>query len=246
MAVFRVIKNENYTTVCNEHLQDKMLSLKAKGLLTMMLSLSDSWNYSVSGLVAICKEGRTAVESALKELKDRGYLVVEKLAPEKGERNQFEYVYNIYESPSRGLSQGSGNLPLENIEQLNTNNKGGVDDLMCTQPESDCKLGSIAQSTESKGRFAPPTRDDVLKYAREKGYADITPTEAARFMAYYESNGWMVGRNKMRSWRAAVTNWHLRNNIGSKPQRKEPEYTPPAGYLERLREFESKHFGGAS
>lgn len=99
---------------------------------------------------------------------------------------------------------------------------------------------------ESKGRFATPTRDDVLKYAREKGYSDITPNEADRFIAYYESNGWMVGRNKMKNWRAAVTNWHLRNNIGSNQQRKEPEYTPPDGYLESLLEYERNNFGGAS
>lgn len=62
--------------------------------------------------------------------------------------------------------------------------------------------------TESR-RFAPPTRDEVAAYAREKGY-DGFPVD--RFIAYYESNGWMVGRTKMKSWKAAMSNWWLRED----------------------------------
>ena len=63
MPVFRVEKNNNYTTMCNYHLRDQNLSLKAKGLLSMCLSLSDSWDYSINGLVVISKEGRDAILS---------------------------------------------------------------------------------------------------------------------------------------------------------------------------------------
>lgn len=62
-----------------------------------------------------------------------------------------------------------------------------------------------------RGRFAPPTRDEVEAYAREKGY-DGFPAD--RFVAYYESKGWIVGRTKMKSWKAAVTNWWLREDKG--------------------------------
>jgi len=65
MAVFRVEKNANYTTMSNYHLRDKQLSLKAKGLLSFCLSLPDTWDYSIMGLAAVCKEGRDCIMSTL-------------------------------------------------------------------------------------------------------------------------------------------------------------------------------------
>lgn len=75
MAVIRTIKNEDYTTMCNTHLRDKNLSLKAKGLLSMMLSLPGKWHYSVKGLEGICKESKNTINSVLNELEDNNYLV---------------------------------------------------------------------------------------------------------------------------------------------------------------------------
>lgn len=123
MAVFRVHKTKNYTLMSNHHLRDKNLSLKAKGLLSVMFSLPDSWNYSIPGLCAILKENETAVKSTIKELKATGYLVVDKKKPCKEEgRSKFEYIYNIYETPQEvpdndiiqeAPQQGIENLPLE-------------------------------------------------------------------------------------------------------------------------------------
>lgn len=123
MAVFRVHKTKNYTLMSNHHLRDKNLSLKAKGLLSVMFSLPDSWNYSIPGLCAILKENETAVKSTIKELKATGYLVVDKKKPCKEEgRSKFEYIYNIYETPQEVPNndiiqappqQGIENLPLE-------------------------------------------------------------------------------------------------------------------------------------
>lgn len=123
MAVFRVHKTKKYTLMSNHHLRDKNLSLKAKGLLSVMFSLPDSWNYSIPGLCAILKENETAVKSTIKELKATGYLVVDKKKPCKEEgRSKFEYIYNIYETPQEVPNndiiqvppqQGIENLPLE-------------------------------------------------------------------------------------------------------------------------------------
>ena len=92
--VFKVEKNKNYTVMSNYHLRDKNLSLKAKGLLSFMLSLPDDWDYSLNGLCSICKESEGAIKSTLKELKDNGYLVIEKV---RGEKGYFEYNNIIYE-----------------------------------------------------------------------------------------------------------------------------------------------------
>lgn len=129
MSVFRVNKTKDYTVMSNYHLRDKGLSLKAKGLLSMMLALPDDWDYSVNGLVAICKEDVRAVKSALAELKERGYLVVTKLYP-NGARKRIEYVYDIFEKPQDAHGQEVHgqevqNVPLQNVDvqnvaQLNT------------------------------------------------------------------------------------------------------------------------------
>ena len=117
MSVIRVQKNRNYTVMSNVHLKDKNLSLKAKGLLSVVLSLPDDWNYSIGGLVSICKENDTAVKSAMKELKSAGYIRVTKLNPSETESGRFEYVYDIFENPQTEKQevekQGIENLPIE-------------------------------------------------------------------------------------------------------------------------------------
>ena len=72
MAVFRIERTRDYTVMSNHHLKDTALSLKAKGLLSMMLSLPDEWNYTTRGLAAICKEGVDAIGGALRELEKGG------------------------------------------------------------------------------------------------------------------------------------------------------------------------------
>lgn len=75
MAVFRIERTRDYTVMSNHHLRNGKLSLKAKGLLSMMLSLPEDWNYTTRGLAAICKEGVDAIGGALRELETAGYIV---------------------------------------------------------------------------------------------------------------------------------------------------------------------------
>lgn len=127
MSIIRVEKNRNYTVINNEFLRNKDLSLKAKGLLAVCLSLPDTWNWSIAGLVAICKESITSVRSSLKELEEHGYVTILKTKDDKG---RFIYEYTIYETPV-SVSPDIQNLHLdnltvetsevENVKQLNTN-----------------------------------------------------------------------------------------------------------------------------
>lgn len=99
MAVFKVEKTKNYTIMSNHHLQNKNLSLKAKGLLSYMLSLPEDWDYSLAGLVANCKESKTALTTALNELKKNKYVIIEKMYANQTKSKRIEYVYNIFEEP---------------------------------------------------------------------------------------------------------------------------------------------------
>ena len=97
MAVFRIEKTRDYTVMSNHHLRNVGLSLKSKGLLSMMLSLPEDWNYTTRGLAKICKEGTDSIGSALKELERAGYIVRNRLRDSKGKIVDVEYV--IYETP---------------------------------------------------------------------------------------------------------------------------------------------------
>lgn len=108
MAYFRVNKSKNYTVMSNHHLRDKNLSLRAIGLLSKMLSLPDNWDYSIKGLVAICKDKGPTVRGALSELKEQGYVVVTKLMPGTTSSGRIEYVYDIYESPRNQTGEKQG------------------------------------------------------------------------------------------------------------------------------------------
>ena len=127
MAVIRVEKNQNYTCMSNYHLKEKNMSLKAKGLLSLMLSLPDDWDYSIKGLASICKENETSIKNTLTELKEFGYLEVIKNAPNSSNGGRISYEYIVHEKPIQDIEkQGVENLgveilPLENQVQLNTN-----------------------------------------------------------------------------------------------------------------------------
>ena len=92
MAVIRVEKNRNFTTMSNYHLRDKELSLKAKGLLSQILSLPDEWDYSVRGLASICLEGKDCIVATLKELENKGYLVRKQLRDVNCRLSGIEYI----------------------------------------------------------------------------------------------------------------------------------------------------------
>ncbi len=99
MAVFRVERTHNYTVMSNYHLRDKGLSLKAKGLLSQMLSLPEDWDYTLAGLAKINAEGRDAIRAAVQELERAGYIRRNRVRDDKGCLRGTEYV--IYERPQQ-------------------------------------------------------------------------------------------------------------------------------------------------
>lgn len=165
MAVIRVNNTKGFTVMSNYHFQDKEISLKAKGLLGLMLSLPSNWDYSVNGLVAIIKENKAAVQSALKELEEHKYLKRTRVQDETG---RFDYVYDIYEKPYDKLpwtenqcteNQCTENRCTENQPQINTNkqstNKQNTKELSTNEyKEKNIKKESvnsvIAEYTENK------------------------------------------------------------------------------------------------
>ena len=97
MAVFRVEKTRNYTVMSNQHLRDKRLSLKAKGLLSLMLSLPEDWDYTTKGLARICKDGVDSICATVRELEGSGYIVRKRERRADGTLGGIEYT--ILEQP---------------------------------------------------------------------------------------------------------------------------------------------------
>lgn len=112
------IKNSNYTTISNVFLRDNKLSLKAKGLLTIILSLPETWDFSIKGICATIKEGTTAVYSAIDELKECGYCKVVTNRNEKGMIIGTDYTF--YENPNME-NLNMDNQRVDNQSQINTN-----------------------------------------------------------------------------------------------------------------------------
>lgn len=158
MAVFRVSKTRDYTVMSNYHLKDTRLSLKSKGLLSMMLSLPEEWNYTTRGLAAICKEGVDSIGTALKELERSGYMQRNRVRDEKGKITDTEYI--IFEKPQEKpdtdyqntakpytenpyMDKPNTEAPCtENPAQLNTNisnTKKSNTDLSNTYPIKSCR-----------------------------------------------------------------------------------------------------------
>ena len=114
MAVFRVERNRGYTVMSNHHLRNRGLTLKAKGLLSQMLSLPDNWDYTLAGLSHINREKIDAIREAVRELEKAGYIVRSRERDEKGRLRGADYI--IYEQPQPPVSD----LPtMENPTQLN-------------------------------------------------------------------------------------------------------------------------------
>lgn len=103
MTKIKVEKRKNYTVMSNHHLQNKKLSLKAKGLMSFMLSLPDDWDYTEMGLVKVLKEGREAIRSGLRELENHHYLIRIKREREAGKFGGYDYELHettVYGKPS--------------------------------------------------------------------------------------------------------------------------------------------------
>jgi len=156
MAVFRVEKDKGYTVMSNHHLKDKSLTLKAKGLLSQMLSLPENWDYTLRGLAFINREKLDAIRTAVLELEQQGYIVREQARDASGKLAAIEYT--IYERPQAPASPRLENpntvkpslenpcLENPNTDKPNTENPTQLNTNRKNKKESITDLSTIHQS----------------------------------------------------------------------------------------------------
>ena len=166
MPFFRVNKTKDYTIMANHHLKNRELSLKAKGLLSVMLSLPEDWHFTVHGLVSICKEGRDSISGAVRELEEAGYIVRHRLRDKEGHINGLEYI--IYETPQKPENNGpdGGKTPVE----VEANTEEATEEVdVPSKPES----RMTAPVTEN------PFMEDVTAIPAEKAPRTAAPHSAS-------------------------------------------------------------------
>lgn len=117
MAVFRIEKTRDYTVMSNHHLRDKSLSLKAKGLLSLMLSLPEEWDYTTKGLARICKDGVDSICAGVRELEEHRYVIRQRVRNPNGQLGAIEYTILEQPRPPEPGKPERENPVLDNPEQ---------------------------------------------------------------------------------------------------------------------------------
>ena len=151
MAVFRVERNKGYTVMSNHHLRNKELSLKAKGLLSQMLSLPEDWDYTLKGLSLINREKIDAIREAIKELERAGYIVRSRERDEKGRLRGTDYV--IFEQPQTS--------PVSDLPTLDN--------------------PTLEKPTQEKPTLENPTQLNKDILSKEQSITDLSSTDSIPF-----------------------------------------------------------------
>ena len=161
MAVFRVERNTGYTVMSNHHLRNKELSLKAKGLLSQMLSLPEDWDYTLKGLSHINREKIDAIREAVKELEKAGYIVRSRERDEKGRLRGADYI--IYEQPQPPDQQppGDGQPPTLDLPTLEN--------------------PTLENPTQEKPTLENPTQLNKDISSKEQSITDLSSTHSIPF-----------------------------------------------------------------
>ena len=195
--------DDGFETIPNRLLRSGA-GLKAIGLYAYMRSLPGDWNFSVRGLTKILPEGEDSIRAAIQELEEVGFLKREQNR-QGGRLSTSDYIlYNL--TPRTGKLEREKPAPGKpapgNPSQLHTIKQHTI-----KQHTKRKKEGSLSK------KFQKPTGQELQEYTKEHRYN----VDHEAFLSFYESNGWKVGKNSMKDWKAAVRTWHLRENKESPP-----------------------------
>lgn len=184
MAVYRVEKTHDYTVMANHHLRDERLSLKAKGLLSMLLSLPDDWEISIRGLASIVTDGVGAVQTGINELIEAGYIVRRRQHADTGAFAGFEYI--IHEIPPctenpYTANPYTGKPYTENPAQSSKDKLSTIPPIVPHEGEDSLSLAALDSSLGEGADEAKPKR----KRRATKSAPDYRPDTFARFWAAY-------------------------------------------------------------
>jgi hypothetical protein len=210
-------KQTNFTIVPNEILQSKDLSLQAKGLIAQCLSFPDNWNYSINGLVAVVKEGKTAVMNTIKELERHGYVKRNRIHDENGKFAGIEYVITDYPNLDKPHT--------ENLNMVKTQvNQPYAGKPNMVKPNTDKPISeNQPQNNTIYKKENNINNNIVLDINIINDYIDknnLKFVNAREFYNYYSQRGWKTNADEpITNWQALLVNWNNRNKIRIEEER---------------------------
>ena len=225
--VHREEHNQNFTIIDNVVLQNVNLSFEARGFMAYLLSFPNDWSFSIKGIVKHSGASESVVRRLLAELQAEGYVVINRHVDKSGRVTRWSW--DLFETAK--TPESTQMLKSPHVEQTTCGK-----DQMWSEPHVDrpdvvittCGKSDTIQSTnkykvlkeqstkEYKGHrdFVPPTVEEVRDYCLERDN-HVNPDA---FVDFYTSKGWMVGKNKMKDWKAAVRTWEKDRKEAPKPQ----------------------------
>lgn len=210
-------KQTNFTIVPNEILQSKDLSLQAKGLIAQCLSFPDNWNYSINGLVAVVKEGKTAVMNTIKELERHGYVKRNRIHDENGKFAGIEYVITDYPNLDKPHT--------ENLNMVKTQvNQPYAGKPNMVKPNTDKPISENQPQNNTIYKKENNINNNIVldiniinDYINKNNLKFVNARE---FYNYYSQRGWKTNADEpITNWQALLVNWNNRNKIRIKEER---------------------------
>ena len=216
---------DNFLSITNDTARATGLSNGAFRLLIFMLSMSDDWNFSVNGLAYMLGWPERTVAKHVTELKRAGYIEQLKKTDDHGRFLPSEWV--VHETPVTALHKNRSAVEPQHGETALRSDRS-ADAPLCGK-SVDIRITNIKEQPNIKERpnikktraFKKPTVDEVAAYCQERG----NRVDPEHFVDHYEANGWKVGKNPMKDWKATVRTWE-RNNY-DKPKKAEPVFENP-------------------
>ena len=221
MDIVRVIKSKDYTTICNRIFKDRRLSLKAKGLLAMLLSFSDSWKLSINGLEVILKEGRTSIRSTINELIKHGYVEREQVRKE----GMFVGVnYIVFESPKL-QNPTAVNLISQNSLQVSNN-------IINNQFNKDNSKNQFFNDVMAFENYSKEMLTDFFEYWSEPTKKGVLKKDTMKT--------WSTSR-RLKTWAKNESKWAL-NSVGiSKVDKHLQSHNEAMQILKQIEENDKKN-----
>jgi hypothetical protein len=213
--IHRAEHKYNFTTIANATIRDTNLSDGAIRLLFFMLSCSDDYQFSTKGLAHVFDVSESTIVDRVVELKSKGYIQTTNRKNEKGRFTACSW--DVFETPHTEKTAYGKNRTREKPHTEKTA-LGNSDPIRNNNIKELSNIKEI--SKEKKDIFRKPTFEEVSAYCQERNNG-IDPEQ---FIDYYESKGWMIGKNKMKDWKASVRTWE--RNRKNKPNPIKPNPVP--------------------
>ena len=206
MAILKSIVKNQFSIIPNEVIRDKTLSHSEYRLLIYLYSLPDNWKINQSYLASELETTRNKINQRLASIKKQGYLDIEKNSKSNKEEVDYLYILKVPDTPK--LDTPKLDTPKLGAPKTGTYINNNINNTNNINNELNNNI--IIPQTKSK-KFTKPSLEEIKNFILENNLK----VNAEHFYDYYESNGWKVGKNSMKDWKATLRNWN-RNNFNEK------------------------------